>query len=171
MLRSVLKPSWKHLGSLRKAFWSLQNDFKPSSESVKIVFSLDTSFKNEVWNNMLPKHTMATSCRCAEAVWRASKASWSQIGHLRKASWKLQNLISAGQRASKKSIKIFPGSKKHFFGFIEWQTFLKDVLYENTTFDVSRGDFLDNPPDFLDTPSKIDIWKWSIAQRHRCDIL
>ena len=34
----------------------------------------------------------------------------------------------------------FPNSAKiNFCGYIEWEAFLKDVLYENTTFDVSKG--------------------------------
>ena len=95
-LWSDLKLSWNHLGSVRKAVWSLQHISKPT-QSVKTVFSLCTSFENDFWNNMLPKHTVVTSCRCLEELWSASKASWSHIGRLRKASWTLQNLFSADQ--------------------------------------------------------------------------
>ena len=114
VLWSILKASQYPLGSLTKASWSIQNGSKPIPESTKIGFSCYTSLKNRFLNNMLPKPRLATSSWCLEALWSASKTFCSQVGRLRKASWVFQNLISSGQRASKKVKIIFPGCKKQF---------------------------------------------------------
>lgn len=108
VLQSVLKASRYPPGRLSKASWSLH-------ESTKMGFSCDTSFKNRLLNNMLPKHRLVTSDWCLEALWSASKASWSHVGPSRKASWTLQNLPSAGQRPSKQSKMSFQGVQKTIF--------------------------------------------------------
>ena len=112
VLWSVLKASRCPLGSLTKASWTVKNGSKPIPESTQIGFLCDTSLKNRFFNNMLPKHRLVTSSWCLEALWSASKASWSHLERPRNPSWVLQNLISAGQRASKKTTSIFPGCKK-----------------------------------------------------------
>ena len=81
----------KALGRRKKVSWTLKNDSKPLPEWSKIWFSLDTSFKNRYFNNVLLKHTCVTSCKCLEVLWSALKPSWNYLGSLRKVFWSLQN--------------------------------------------------------------------------------
>ena len=77
------------LGRLEKVSQKLKIASKSLPKILKTRFSLNTSFKNQYFNNVLLKHTCATSCNCLEVLWSVLTPSWNHIGSLRKAFWSL----------------------------------------------------------------------------------
>ena len=68
-----------------------KNKSNSPSDTTQIGFSLDTSLKNRYFNNILPKHTSVTSCKCLEVLWSVFKLYWNHLESFRKAFWSLQN--------------------------------------------------------------------------------
>ena len=84
------------LGRLKNVSWWLKNTSKPLSETSKIGFSLDTSIKNQCFNNRLLNHTCVTSCRCLKVLQSVLKASRYPPGRLSRASWSLHESTKIG---------------------------------------------------------------------------